>query len=158
MKKEEVPQQDSGLLGGETKGVYATNEDGKFEMAQTAGWEVESIVLQQALDEINRIAEDALDRVKKGDSSPLEFHMYAQRMDLPMLAQAVGRFQWQVKRHFKPKIFTKLKASDLELYADVMGISVATLKNIPKDIISNNAFFTEIDSNELSSDKLFTNE
>lgn len=133
MKKDDIPQQDSGLLGGETKGIYAVNEHGKLEMAQTAGWEVESIVLQQALDEIDRVAQDALERVKKGKTSTLEFHMYAQRMDLPMLAQAVGRFQWQVKRHFKPEIFAILNESDLELYADIMDISVATLKQIPNN-------------------------
>jgi len=153
MKKDEVPQQDSGLLGGETKGIYAINEDGKLEMAQTSGWEVESIVLQQAIDEIERITLEALDRVKKGVSSTLEFYMYAQRMDLPMLAQAVGRFQWQVKRHFKPDIFSSLKEKDLALYAEVLDISVATLKQIPDEVIQHKTSSKELSSNELSSNE-----
>ncbi len=136
MRSEDIPQEDSGLLGGETKGIYAVNENGKLEMGQTTGWEVESIVLQQALDEIDRITQDALSRVKQGHTSPLEYHMYAQRMDLPMLAQATGRFQWRVKRHFKPDIFARLSSQDLQLYADILDISITTLKEIPVESAS----------------------
>lgn len=133
MKKEDIPQQVNDLYEGETKVVYAVNENGKLEMEQTAGWEAESIVLTQAIEEINRLAEEALMRVRKGDSSPLEYHMYAQRMDLHMLAQAVGRFQWQVKRHLKPKGYVKLGDKQLNLYARVLGIDVEMLKQIPND-------------------------
>lgn len=133
MKKEDIPQQPHDLYEGETKTVYAVNEHGKLEMAQTTGWEAESIVLTQAIDEINRLADEALARVRKGDSSPLEFHMYAQRMDLPMLAKAVGNYRWQVKRHLKPKYFAKLDNRQLSLYAHALGINVDTLRKIPND-------------------------
>ena len=133
MKKSDIPQQPHEMYQGETKAVYAVNEDGKLEMAQTSGWDVESTVLEEAVNEINRLAVEALDRVHNGESSPLEYHMYAQRMDVLMLAQAVGRFQWQVKRHFTPKIFLKLKSEQLELYAHVLGISVKTLSDVPDE-------------------------
>ncbi len=131
MKKEDVPQQPHRIYEGETKAVYAVNQEGKLEIAQTAGWEAESTVLELALEEIARLAEDALQRASAGETSPLEYYMYAQRMDLPMLAQAVGRFQWQVKKHFKPKYFARLKPKQLELYAKVLGIDVATLTKLP---------------------------
>ena len=131
MKKEDTPQQAHEIYEGEKKAVYVVNEEGKMEMAQTAGWEAEIIVLQQAIDDINRLADDALKRVKSGESSPLEYHMYAQRMDIPMLAQAVGCFQWQLKRHLKPKGFAKLSEKKLGLYAKVLGISTEVLSNIP---------------------------
>ena len=133
MKKEDIPQQPNDLYEGETKAVYAVNEHGKLEMAQTTGWEAESIVLTQAIDEINRLANEALSRVRNGDSSPLEYHMCAQRMNLPMLAQAVGRFRWQVKRHLKPKEFAKLDDKQLNIYAHALGIDVEILKQIPSD-------------------------
>jgi len=133
MKKKDIPQQPHSLYEGETKAIYALNEEGKLEMAQTSGWEVETDVLQQAIEEINRLAEEALVRVQKGESSPLEYHMYAQRMDLPMLAQAVGRFKWQVKKHLKPKHFNKLNEQQLNLYARVLGIDSETLKEIPDE-------------------------
>lgn len=134
MKKKDIPQQPHYLYEGETKVVYAVNENGKLEIAQTSGWEAESIALEQAIREINRLSRDALTRVRNGDSSPLEYYMYVQRMDLPMLAQAVGRFQWQVKKHLKPKGFAKLKDSQLNLYARILGIDAETLKQIPNDL------------------------
>ncbi len=133
MKKEDVPQQPHHIYEGEKKAVYALNQDGKFEIAQSSGWEVESVVLEQALEEINRLAQEALIRARAGESSPLEYHMYAQRMDLPMLAQAVGRFQWRVRKHFKPGDFSNLKSSQLALYARVLGIDTATLKRLPDE-------------------------
>lgn len=131
MKKKDIPQQPHHLYEGETKAIYALNENGKLEIAQTSGWEVETDVLQQAIDEIDRLTEEALIRVRKGESSPLEYHMYAQRMDLPMLSQAVGRFKWQVKKHLKPQHFNKLNAQQLKLYASVLGIDSKTLQEIP---------------------------
>ena len=133
MKKKDIPQQAHHLYAGETKAVYAINEEGKLEIAQTAGWEVEIDVLQQAIDEIDRLSADALQRVRAGESSPLEYHMYAQRMDLPMLAQAVGVFKWRVKKHLKPTGFAKLKPEQLSLYASVLGIDVETLQELPDD-------------------------
>lgn len=133
MKKKDIPQQPHRLYEGETKAVYALNDKGELEMAQTSGWEVETDVLQQAIDEIQRLTDEALKRVCSGESSPLEYHMYAQRMDLPMLAQAVGRFKWQVRKHLKPKYFRKLKQQQLNLYAKVLGIDTAALQKIPDE-------------------------
>lgn len=133
MKKKDIPQQAHSLYEGETKAVYAINENGKLEIAQTSGWEVETDVLQQALDEIQRQSREALQRVQQGESSPLEYHMYAQKMDLAMLAQAVGYFQWRVKKHIKPAGFSRLKHKQLSLYAQVLGIDINTLKEIPDD-------------------------
>jgi len=133
MKKKDIPQQSHRLYEGETKAVYAINENGKLEMAQTSGWEVETDVLQQAIDEIKRLADEALQRVRNGESSPLEYHMYTQKMDLPMLAQAVGLFKWQVKKHLRPKGFARLKHKQLALYAQVLGLDTEALKEIPDD-------------------------
>ena len=133
MKKTDVPQQPHEMYEGETKAVYAINDNGKLEMSQSSGWDVESTVLEEAVNEINRLAEAALGRVRSGQSSPLEYHMYAQRMDLLMLAQAVGRFQWQVKRHFIPKNFHKLKPEQLELYAHVLDIDIEVLSVVPNE-------------------------
>ena len=133
MKKSDIPQQPHEMYEGETKAVYAVNEDGKLEISQTSGWDVESTVLESAVNEMNRLAVEALERVHCGITSPLEYHMYAQRMDLPMLAQAVGRFQWQVKRHFIPKIFFKLRPDQLKLYAHVLDVSVESLRVVPDE-------------------------
>jgi len=133
MKKNDTPQQANELFNGETKGVYTVDEHGEYVMTQTAGWDPETIALTQALEEIDRLTEEARQRVVSGQSSPLDYHMYARRMDLPMLAKAVGKFQWQVKRHLKPAHFVKLNEQTLSLYAQVLDIEVDELVKLPDE-------------------------
>lgn len=133
MKKENIPNQPHEMYEGETKGVYSVNAEGKYELSRTSGWEPETIALSRALEEIDRLSQQALLNVQQGISSPLEYHMYAQRMDLATLATAVGKFQWQVKRHFKPAKFIKLSQQQIETYAAVLGIDAMQLKSVPND-------------------------
>ncbi len=133
MKKEDTPHQPHEMYNGETKGVYTVNDEGRYELSRTSGWDPETIVLTQALEEIDRLTQQALINVQQGSSSPLEYHMYAQRMDLHMLAAAVGKFQWQVKRHFKPANFVKLSQQQIETYAAVLGIDATRLITVPND-------------------------
>lgn len=132
MKKNEVPQQADKIYEGVKKVVYAVNENGELELEQSAGWEPEIEVLKEAVEEINRLAEDALERVHAGISSPLEYHMNAQRMDLPMLAQSTGYFKWTVKKHLKPKYFAKLSEEKLKHYAYTLGITSDALIKVPE--------------------------
>ncbi|MDH5368990.1 MAG: hypothetical protein OEW99_03140 [Gammaproteobacteria bacterium] len=133
MKKDKTPQQPHEMYEGESKGVYTVNAEGKYELSRTTGWEPETIALSQALEEIDRLTQQALIKVQQGLGSTLEYYMYAQRMDLAMLAVAVGKYQWQVKRHFKPANFEKLSQQQIEEYAAVLGIDAITLKTIPND-------------------------
>ena len=133
MKIKDIPQDNASALGGETKVIYAESDSGRIEMAETSGWEVEELVLDQALEEIHRLAREAYARAAAGATSPLEFHMYNQRMDLPMLAQATGRFQWMVKRDFDVQRFARLSDEKLSRYADVMGLDSDSLKRLPED-------------------------
>ena len=64
---------------------------------------------------------DAHARAKRGEASPLEYHMYKQRMDVLVLSQSTGYFQWRVRRHLKPSAFEKLPADIRQRYADVLG-------------------------------------
>ena len=132
MKKDDTPQQAHEMLNGETKGIYAVNENGEYELTRTAGWEPETTALTQALEEIDRLTEDALQRARAGSTSPLEYHMCARRMDLPMLAKTVGKFQWQVRRHFNGDRFNNLSTQQLEAYAQVLDIDVDTLVKLPE--------------------------
>ena len=131
MKKDEIPHDTDRVFASVTKVVYAVNEKGRLESAKTVGWEVEATVLEQAVQDIHRQASEALMRVRAGTSSPLEYHMYAQRMDPPMLAQAVGCLRWTLRRHLKPAGFAKLTTARLERYADVLGIDVDRLREVP---------------------------
>jgi len=128
MLDSEVPQEGNSTLGGHRKAMYARGTDGKLHIVQSAGWEVEEIVTKQAVDDLLRLTENARQRVLAGQTSPLEYHMYRVRMDVPLLSQASGIWQWRIRRHFRPALFAGLSASLLTTYADAMGMTVDQLK------------------------------
>ena len=128
MLDSEVPQEGNSTLGGHRKAMYARGADGKLHIVQSAGWEVEEIVTKQAVDDLLRLTEEARQRVLAGLTSPLEYHMYRVRMDVPLLAQASGIWQWRIRRHFRPAVFAGLSASLLATYADAMGMADDQLK------------------------------
>jgi hypothetical protein len=131
MKKAEVPQENNVVFEGGFKALYAVNEDGKYVVTPSSGWKVEETVTLMAVEDFRRQAEEARQRVLAGKSSALEYHMYAQRMDLPTLAQSVGMFQWRVKRHLRPAVFATLGEDMLERYADALGVPAAGLRQVP---------------------------
>lgn len=128
MLDSEVPQEGNSTLGGHRKAMYARGADGKLHIVQSAGWEVEEIVTRQAVDDLLRLTEEARQRVLAGQTSALEYHMYRVRMDVPLLSQASGIWQWRIRRHFRPAVFAGLSASLLATYADAMGMTVEQLK------------------------------
>jgi hypothetical protein len=128
MLDNDVPQEGNTTLGGHRKAVYARGADGRMHIVQSAGWEVEEIVTRQAVDDLNRLADDARQRVVSGQTSALEYHMHKARMDVPLLSQVTGLWQWRIRRHFRPDIFARLSPALLTRYAEAMGITVDQLK------------------------------
>lgn len=128
MLDHEVPQEGNATLAGHRKAMYARGADGKLHIVQSAGWEVEEIVTRQAVEDLDRLAADARQRVAAGQTSPLEFHMHRARMDVPMLAQITGLWQWRIRRHFRPAVFARLSPALLGRYAEAMGLSPDQLK------------------------------
>lgn len=131
MKKEEVPQDESFLEKNKMRELcYAVDKDGNYTTSLSSGWEPKTVALQQALDTINMRAQEAKERFEQGISSPVEYYMELHRMDLPVLADYMGLWQWQVKRHCKPSVFNRLAEKTLQKYAATFGISLEALKNI----------------------------
>ena len=126
-----VPQEGNATLGGHRKAVYARDADGQMVIAASRGWEVEEIVTSHAVQALHAQAEAARQRVQAGLASPLEFWMYERRMDLPLLSQASGFWQWRVKRHLRPDGFAKLSTQQLERYAQALGMAPAALQRLP---------------------------
>jgi hypothetical protein len=131
MNKNDVPQDNSRTYSGHRKVIYATDEKGSYERVESSGWEAEEFATVMAVEQLEEQAQDALARVHQGLSAPLEYHMYNKRLDIPQLAQVTGLFQWQVKRHLKPTVFTKLSHSKLQRYADALGLSITALQSVP---------------------------
>jgi hypothetical protein len=132
MKQEEVPQENNKTLAGVKKAVYATNEKGDYGTIASKGWEVEEIVTSQAVEEFQRLANDALEKAQKSEASVLAYHMFNNRMDLALLSQTTGFFKWTIKRDFKTSKFNKMSNERALIYAEVMGISIDELRSIPK--------------------------
>jgi hypothetical protein len=131
MDVNDVPQEGNRTMGGHRRAMYARDKNGRIVIVPSRGGEVDETVTLQALDRINELAEEARARVLAGKSSPLEYWMYAQRLDLPQLSQVTGMWQWRIRRHFRPKKFAKLPQRILENYAWVMGITVEQLRKLP---------------------------
>jgi hypothetical protein len=131
MDVNEVPQEGNRTMGGYRRAMYARDSDGRIVIVPSLGGEVDETVTLQALERIREQTEEARARVLAGRSSPLEYWMYAQRLDLAQLAQVTGLWQWRIRRHFRPDIFARLPARTLQNYAWVMGITVGQLKKLP---------------------------
>ena len=112
--------------------VYAVGKDGKYTGIGSAGWEAENVATKQAWDAIEEELTETEKKVKAGILSPVPYFMQKKLMDLPLLASYVGKWQWQVKRHFKPSVFSKLGKDMLQKYADTFGITTEELINFGK--------------------------
>lgn len=131
MNINEVPQESNATLSGGRKAVYARDENGQMVTVASNGWEVEEIVTMQAVDALKELASAALIRAKAGVSSPLEYWMCEKRMDIVVLAQSAGLWQWRVRRHIQPARFATLSDKLLGVYADALGMSTEQLKSLP---------------------------
>ena len=130
MKKEDVPQ-DVSALGKITKEVcYATDSEGKYVTELSKGWDIKITALDKAWEDIDQRIEAARQKVLKGEASPLLFFIEKGIMDISLLADYTGFWQWQIKRHLKPDVFKNLSDKKLQRYAEVFNVSVDDLKNM----------------------------
>jgi len=130
MRPDEVPQESAPLLEGQRKAVYVVDKDGHYIIAQSGGDEAEITVTEEAVAWFAKLAENAYQRALRGETSPLEYHMFRLRMDEPTLASATGLWRWRVRRHLTAKGFSNLKPNLLERYADALGLTVEQLKKL----------------------------
>jgi hypothetical protein len=131
MKKNEVPQDDENVLEGKMKGMinYAVDEKGNYVQVQSSGWEPENVALKLAWEDVEKRIAHAKEKLQNGEVSPVYYFMEKSLMDLNILAAYVGKWQWQIKRHFNPKIFKNLNQRTKEKYAAAFNISVDQLLN-----------------------------
>jgi hypothetical protein len=130
MKESEVPQDKSNLETVNMRELcYATDENGNYKTALSAGWEPKAIALSNAIEDIKERTEAARQQVIHGEVSPIVYFMELNKMDVGILAGYAGIWQWRVKRHFKPGVFKKLSERMLKKYADAFSITPQELKN-----------------------------
>jgi vancomycin resistance protein YoaR len=132
MDIQSVPQDNSETYASMKKAIYASDEEGKLTTVGSSGWEVEEIATKAALEEIENGIVLAYEAVKSGQKSPLYYHMNVARMDLLVLAQSTGFFQWTIKRDFEPKKFKNLSEKRLLAYCDVLGVTPEAITQLPE--------------------------
>ena len=131
MKTDEVPQETARTYGGTQKLLDAVDDSGAYTEVNSAGWEPETFATVQAVDELNRLRDEALADARAGRVSPLVYWMYQRRMEPATLAATTGLWAWRVNRHFQPKVFAGLSDKVLARYPEVMDIPLATLRTLP---------------------------
>ena len=132
MRPDEIPSQSAPLYEGATKAAYVVGPDGRYTIVPNGGTEAEVTVTEAAVAWFEQQAEAARLRVLAGETSPLDYHMWRRRMDVPTLAQATGYWRLTVRRHLRPKVFANLSREKLEHYASAMGIcDPEMLRKIP---------------------------
>jgi hypothetical protein len=130
MKKDEIPQ-DLSALGKITKEVcYATDSSGKYTTGLSSGWGVKMDALDVAWGDIEKRIAAAKQKVLDNEVSPIYFFMEYRLMDLSILADYTGFWKWQIKRHLKPKVFSKLSDKKLQKYAGAFNTTIANLKSM----------------------------
>lgn len=129
MKKKDVPQ-DTGIAEGLKEVCYAVDENGKYVLVPSAGWEPKNITNDQAWEVIREQLDITARRVAAEELSPLAYHMTRNLMDVNLLAEYMGIYRWRVKRHLRPEIFKRLKRPLLERYAKLLRVTVEELTDI----------------------------
>ena len=127
MKVKEVPQDGKRMLK-TTLVHYAENDEGKFEKVPSNGWDPGYYAGYNLHQEFEELAEEAKERVKNGQSSPLEYFMYKASLDLDGLAQFTEIPKRKVKKHLTPRGFERLDDAILARYAHVMHTDIETIK------------------------------
>lgn len=132
MLKNEVPQ-DKDVLGDQREVCYAVDENGRYVLAESDGWEPANIANSQAWEAISLEITAILAQIRKGELSPLAYHMVANQMDEKLLAEYAGLFRWQVRRHLRPGPFSRISLKLRERYGSLFSLTAEELGTIPDD-------------------------
>jgi hypothetical protein len=134
MKINEVPQDDVPYFSeGIKKGNYALDDQGKYVMVPSKGWDVDEFINSLAFNEYEAKVEETRKAVLEGKKSPLAYYMELRQMIPEFLGKTAGIATFRVKRHLRPEIFAKLKESVLDNYAKALAITREELKNVPRN-------------------------
>ena len=130
MRKQDVPQ-DEAILDRWHEICYALDDDGRYVLAPSAGWDPANVANRQAWKAIAEEVAEALAAIRAGTASPLAFHMARCQMDVALLASYVRLARWRVRRHLRPGGYARLKPDLRERYARIFGTAPERLDDIP---------------------------
>jgi hypothetical protein len=134
MKINEVPQ-DKGMINNDQlrEICYAVDTEGRYVLAQSAGWEPKNIVNGQAWELIQETVLAVLSKIRAGKLSPLAYHMARNQMNVGLLAKYVRYSRLRVWNHLRPWGFRRLTPDMLKRYAAVFDLEVQALQQVPDE-------------------------
>ena len=132
MRKDDVPQ-DIGVLEDNSAVTYALDDDGKYCLTATAGWNPVNEANQMAWEDISQQLGEVRGAIAAGKKSILAYYMTRAQMDVALLAGYTGVTRWRVRRHLRPGPFQKLDAEQRQNYARLFNISAQQLFELPVD-------------------------
>ena len=132
MKRTEVPQ-DGGLFDGMYEVQYAVDENGRYVLEKSAGWEVKAVANSQFWRIVEAEVQQSIEQVRRGRVSPLRVYMALHQMDVGLLASHARLWRWQVRRHLKPRVFARLNPALLRRYAKVFNVPADRLVSVPEN-------------------------
>ena len=110
---------------------YAVDDNGLYEAVISDGWQAKTDALDAVWNKINNECEVILDKVKKGETSLLEYYATKNLMTIELLSSYTGFSKRKIRKHFDPKNFDKLDYKTLQIYADTLRITVEKLTSMP---------------------------
>lgn len=132
MKIEDVPQDKKYIKDTVMRDLaYAVDSEGKYQTVQSVGWTPKNDALEVTLDSINEECEEIADRVRRGETSPLEYYMAKNIMSIELLSDYTGIAKRKIRKHLDPKEFSRLDDKTLEKYADALRMDSEQLKSLP---------------------------
>lgn len=132
MKIEEVPQDSKYIQDTVMRDLaYALNADGKYQTVQSVGWTPKNEALEVTLESINEECEEIAERVRRGETSPLEYYMAKNIMTLELLSDYTGIAKRKIRKHLNPNTFASLGDDTLAKYADALRMSTEQIKHLP---------------------------
>lgn len=134
MKVNDVPQDNTvEYYEGVKRACYAVNDEGKYVIVPSSGWEAEEFINALAVKELAENLEKTRKAVLAGEKSPLAYHMDRRQMIPEILGKTAGIAVFRVRRHLRPRIFSGLKSSLLERYAKALAVTIEELKTVPQN-------------------------
>ncbi len=110
--------------------LYDYDKDGNFQRNVGFHNEQERIILQQAWDLFGERIEEARQKVLAGKASPILYYMEKTMLTPMDLSMHAGVSIWRVKRHLKPRVFSRMSEKTLKKYAEAFNITMEQLKKV----------------------------
>ena len=114
---------------------YAVDDQGRYTLAPSAGWDPKNVANEQAWARIHAHVRRVIDQIRAGKRSPLAYHMAHHQMSLGLLARYIRLSRFRVWLHLRPGGYRRLTPELRRGYAEIFAIEAAELDRVPDEPI-----------------------